>query len=67
MKIPIIKVIEKPLGKGRREIEFFTHEAFHKFKNENKWHKNHEIKYFQGLGRQNTKMFLKFLEKKWLF
>ncbi len=50
MKIPIIKVIEKPLGKGRREIEFFTHEAFHKFKNENKWHKNHEIKYFKGLG-----------------
>ncbi len=22
--------------KERREIEFFTHEAFHKFKNENK-------------------------------
>ncbi len=29
-----------------------------------KWHKNHEIKYLKVLERQNTKMFLKFLEKK---
>jgi DNA topoisomerase II len=45
MKIPIIKVIT-----SARSIEFFTHEAFHRAKNEGVWSKNHKIKYFKGLG-----------------
>ncbi len=64
MKIPIIKVIEKPLGKGRREIEFFTHEAFHKFKMKTNGIKITKLSILKVLERQNTKMFLKFLEKK---
>ncbi len=53
MKIPIIKVIEKPLGKGRREIEFFTHEAFHKFKMKTNGIKITKLSILKVLERQN--------------
>jgi DNA topoisomerase-2 len=45
MKIPIIKVTGQNINK-----EFFTHEAFNRTKEENKWGKNYKIKYFKGLG-----------------
>lgn len=50
MKIPIIKVIRsRIIGKDLNDVEFFTHEAFQKAKEEERWGK-HEIKYFKGLG-----------------